>query len=141
MNLCNQSIRTCDQGVGRFGVLMFVLFSVAGIWAGFQVLPFYYSQEELKGHMHAQVKKASLFRDDQIRKNLWKSVRELGIPLEDPEEIRINRFDGKIVIETSYEEVLYLELGEFGLWSGLGDAEGVWDIHIFSFNPTVSGTY
>lgn len=120
-----------DGGQTRLGLLLFLLLLVAGVWAGFKIIPFYYYYNEIQGLMDAQAAKASLFSDEKIRKELLKRIRKLEIPINDPEDLKINRFDGKIVIDLKYEEVLYIDLGE----------DRVYDLWIFKFNPHVERQY
>ncbi len=115
------------SGVSRLGVLLFVLFIVACVWAGSQVFPFYYYYWEIVGLMESQAAKAQEFSDWQIRNTLIKKIRELEIPLQDEDNLKINRFNNKIVIEFEYEEVLLLEL----------DDEHIYEVYVFQFHPHV----
>ena len=115
-----------QKGGGRLGTLITILVLAAGVWASFQVMPFWLNYSELKNLMEAQAAKASVFSDHQIRKNILGKIKELELPIDDPDDVKINRFDGRIVIETEYEEVLFLDLGE-----------KTYDIYVFKFHPVV----
>ena len=119
--------RKSHSGLGRLTTLILILLVSAGVYVGFQVIPFYYYYNELLGQMDEQAKKASLFRDQQIRKTLLKFIDDLEIPIDDPDDLKINRFNNKIVIELEYNEVLYIDLGE----------DRVYDLHVFHFHPRV----
>ncbi len=114
-----------ELGINRLGVLLFTLLIAACVFVGYQVFPFYYYFYEIQGLMDAQALKASEFTDEEIRRNLMEKIKKLEIPLEDPEDLKINRYDGKISIEFEYDEVLYIELGE----------DKTYDIHTFEFHP------
>ena len=116
-----------DRGGSRLGFLLFALFLTAGLWVGYKVIPFFYYYNEILGLMDAQAAKASMFSDAKIRKELLKRIKKLEIPLDDPEDLMINRVDGKIIIDLKYEEVLYIDLGE----------DRVYDLYVFKFNPHV----
>lgn len=118
---------TRERGASRAVILLFLLVLSAAIWVGFKVLPFFYYYNEILGLMDAQAAKASMFTDAKIRKELVKRIKKLEIPLDDPENLKINRVDGKIVIDLKYEEVLYLDLGE----------DRVYDLYVFKFNPHI----
>ena len=78
--------------------------------------------------MEAQAKKAGVFKDQAIRRNLVKRVKALELPVENPESsIKIERFHGKILISLEYEEVLFVDFGE----------DRVYDLWVFKFKPTV----
>lgn len=121
-----------ERGGSRLGLLLFLLVLTAGVWAGSKVIPFYYYYNEVLGLMDAQASKASVFTDVKIRKELEKKIRKLEIPVDDlSEDLKINRVDGKIIIDLKYEEVLYLDLGE----------DRVYDIYVFKFNPHVEKNF
>lgn len=122
-----QSMLKNASGMSRTGLLLVVLFISAGVFIGSQVLPFYYYYHELLGMMEAQARKASVFTDQEIRQTLLAEIKKLEIPIESPDELKVNRFNNKIVIELSYQEVLFLDLG--------GDR--VYDLYVFEFNPRV----
>ena len=113
-------------GLSRLGVLIFVLLIVCTVFVCYQVFPFYYYYWEIEGLMQSQAVKAYDFSDVEIRKNIMERVRKLEIPLDDDDDLQINRFDGKIVIDMQYDEVLFLDWGD-----------KTYDIHVFHFNPHV----
>jgi hypothetical protein len=114
-----------QRGGGRLNVLLTVLFFAAIAFVGSHVFPFFYYYHELQGLMESQVAKAQVFSDDQIRTNVMKKIKELQIPFDDPDQLKINRFDDKIVVELEYDEVFYIDLGN-------GKS---YDIHTFHFHP------
>jgi hypothetical protein len=120
------TLRRSEDGISRLGVLVFVLIIVAGLFVSYQVFPFYYYYWELEGLMQAQADKASVFSDEEIRRNILEKIKKLEIPIDDPEDLKINRFDGLISIDVAYDEVLFLDWGE-----------KTYDLHVFHFNPHV----
>lgn len=114
------------RGLSRLGILILLLLVVSTVFVGYQVFPFYYYYYELEGLMQSQADKASVFTDEEIRKNIMEKVEKLEIPIDDPEDLKINRFDGKIAIELEYQEVLELDYGE-----------KTYDLHVFNFHPHV----
>ena len=119
-----------SRGMNRLGILFFLLVCASIVYCGSFVFPFYYHYYELLGFMESQAKLASLRTDDEIRKVLLKKIEKEGIPIETKEDLRINRFNGKIVIDLTYYEVLDLELGD-----------KYYKIHTFKFSPHVEQAF
>lgn len=118
------SVGMNQGGASRIGMLLMVLFLLVFIFVGFQSAPFYYSYYELKGLMQAQADRAEELNDGKIVENITNAIKKLNIPVS-PEELRINRYSGKIVIEIQYSEVLFIDFGggyDYDLWE-------------FEFNP------
>lgn len=113
-------------GISRLGVLVFVLIIASCVFVGYQVFPFYYYYWEIQGLMDAQAVKASEFTDGEIRTNILQKIRKLEIPIDDEDDLKINRFDGMISIDLTYSEVLFIDWGE-----------KTYDLHVFEFNPHV----
>ena len=107
-----------ETGLGKFGTIVVLLLFAFGAYAGNKIFPFFYSYWELQGIFDAQAAKASEFSDQKIRDNIMKVVRETGIPLENPEEIKINRTDQQIIIDLSYQEVFFFSFQgkDYDLW-------------------------
>lgn len=120
-----------EAGINRLGVLVFGLVIASAVFVGYHVFPFYYDYWEIQGLMQAQADKASIFQDAEIRKNILERIKKLEIPVEDPEKLKINRYDGKILIEMDYDEVLFIDLGMF---TKSGE-ENIKDLHVFHFHP------
>lgn len=114
-----------EDGVSNLGILLFVFLVLGSVYVSSHVFPFYYSFYELQGLMQAQADKASEFSDAEIKSNIAREIRKHDIPADPDEDIMINRFNGKIVIECPYEEVFYVDFGDgydFDIWT-------------FEFNP------
>lgn len=117
-------LRSDSRGMGMPGFLILVGIFGTLIWLLFQIIPFYYSYYELLGQVEAQADKALEFTDATIQKTLLKEIKSLEIPIDNPEDLKINRYAGKIVIELQYAEVLYVDLGDYG----------VYDLYVFPFD-------
>jgi hypothetical protein len=120
------------RGMSRLGVLLSILFFLAAAYLSNQIIPFYYYYYELQGLMESQARNAGVISDAEIRKVLLKKIKELEIPVDNPEDaLKINRYGGKINISLDYSEVLYFDLGE----------DRVYDLHVFHFKPQVEQRY
>ena len=119
-----------ESGINRFGTLLIVLLIGAVVFCLTQIFPFYYYYFEIQGYIESQAEKAQAFEDEKIRENILKHVEYLEIPLEDPRDLVIRRFAGKIEVSMEYEEVLYLPWGD-----------GEKEIWVFKFNPSAKKTY
>lgn len=113
------SSRCGQRGMSRLGLLFMLLLLTAGLYSAFQLIPIFYNYQEIEGFMEAQAKVASMRTDAKIRRFLVKKIRELDLPVESEEALKIARFNGKIIIELEYEEVFFVEWGEdfyYELW-------------------------
>ncbi len=114
-----------DRGITSLGTLIFILIIAILVFLGSQIIPFYYSYYEIQGLMQAQADKASELSDKEILQNIRQAIKRLNIPADPEEDLRLNRFNGKVVIDLSYQEVLYVDFGndfDYDLWT-------------FHFNP------
>ncbi len=116
--------------MSKITLAFLIVFGGSAIYFGSQVINFYYCFYEIEGLMEFQAKKGEVFKDSEIRETLFERVKKLEIPVDDPEEIKINRVDGDLIISLKYVEVLSL------------DFRGkTYDLHVFPFNPHVSVPY
>lgn len=120
-------LRLRSKGLSYFGAIVTILLCGIGYYLGSQLLSIFYSYFELRGLMEAQAAKATVLRDDQIRRNIFKEIQRLEIPIQNAEDIGITRLDGKIIIELDYSEVLYVDFGE----------TIDYNLYEFKFNPVV----
>ncbi len=108
-----------QQGMGRLRILIIALFLIIVVFVANQVIPFFYYFYEIEGLMQSQAAKGSVFSDQEIRKTIMEKINKLELPIDDEDALKINRFNGKIVIDLEYDEVLYVDFGEgrsYDLW-------------------------
>ncbi len=115
-----------NRGFISIGTLLGVLLFGAAIWLLFHILPFFYYSEEMRGFMESQAEKAQISNDNEIRRFLVRKIRDLELPVDSEDDLKINRFNGNLVIELEYSEVLFIEL--FGK---------TYDLWVFHFHPKV----
>ncbi len=116
-----------SRGSSTVGTLFTAICVFVIGFLAWQVIPFYYYYYDILGMMEAQAKKASVKDDAEIRYELYKRALKTNLPIDDADDFKINRIAGKMIIDLSYEEVLYIDLGE----------DRYYDIHVFDFNPHV----
>ena len=119
-------INNKESGVSNLGYLLTILVVLATVFSSYQILPFYYSYYELLGEMDAKAVMASELTDSKIIEGVKNVIRKNNIPV-DVSELKINRFDDKIIISLSYQEVFFIDFGngyDYDLW-------------VFNFNPKV----
>ncbi len=125
-----------EAGVSRLGMLFFLGIIAALVFAGSQIFPYYYNYYEILGLMEEQGRKAQVFTDAQISKTILARIEKLEIPLDTPEDLKINRFNDQIVIDLKYEESFDIPIGT------RDDGETrYYHIHTFKFNPHVEQSY
>jgi hypothetical protein len=115
-----------QRGVTNIGYLLTILLILASIFAISQIGPFYYSYYELRGEMDAKAVMGKDLSDARITEGINQVVKKNNIPA-NIEDLKINRFEDKIIISLEYEEVFYVDFGsgyDFDLW-------------VFKFNPKV----
>ncbi|HMO18664.1 MAG TPA: DUF4845 domain-containing protein [Oligoflexia bacterium] len=116
---------SCSRGISTLGTLILLFILVSCVFSAFQIIPFYYSFYEIQGLMQAQADKAQVINDTEMRRTLSREMKKLNIPADPEEDLKINRYSGKIVLELSYEEVFFVDFGggyDFDIWT-------------FKFNP------
>ena len=113
-----------QKGFLSLGPLLFILILLATIFSGFKIIPFYYSYYELQNLFQAQADVASERKDKEIIDIISRTMIKLGVPAS-TEDLKLNRANGKIIIELSYSEVFFVDFGE-----GYD-----YDIYEFDFKP------
>lgn len=108
-------LKGTERGASNLALFFILLFLGVGGFIGWNVLPFFYYHQEAQGLAEFQAKKGSVLRDIEIRKTLLKRMKELQIPMDDEDDLQINRVGGNIVIHYEYEEVFYVDLGKYGV--------------------------
>jgi len=107
-----------------FGTLTGVL-----VWAGYNIIPFYYYYYELQNQFDAAIRVASEYTDQEIRQKLMYHIKKMEIPAED-EDLKINRYDNRMQISLDYAEEFYVT------WK-----EKDYTIHTFPFHAEVDRVY
>ena len=119
-----------ESGMSKISLIFLIIFGGSAVYLGSQVINFYYCFYEIEGLMEFQAKKGEIFKDSEIRDNIFERVTKLELPVDDKEDIKINRVDGDVVISLKYTEVLSIDFR--------GKTH---DLYVFPFNPNVSVPY
>ena len=114
-----------DSGFLSFGTFFWVLVLACLVYAGFRISPFYYDFYELQNLMQAQADKASVLTDEEMRSNILAKIKELKMPPESAEDLRIERLSDRIEIDTAYDQLFDIDLGDYGYY----------EIYRFHFEP------
>lgn len=122
-------IEKMERGITKLGLLITIGIIVLVGNLGLKVANFYYSYYELEGLMEFQARKSKVFSDNEMKRTIFTRVWEVGVPLDGPDDIHINRVGNKTIIETSYNEVLDIEI-----------AGKSYDLHVFPFHLRVEAT-
>lgn len=118
-----------QRGMGRITLLVFSAIGAALLFAGYQILPFYYYYYELVNQMEAVIKVAGLENDRVIRNKLAYHIKKLQIPAE-IEDLKIAREGTRMRISLKYEEVFYVR------WKGKN-----YDLKVFPFVAEAEGQF
>jgi hypothetical protein len=112
------------RGATRFGCLVYLLIVSAIMYFGVQAGEVYWRYLQFKDAMAQEVRFRSFLPNDRIKANLRAAADSLGLP-EDAGVVTITRAEGRITVESHYEEVLELP----------------WYRKEVHFEPKASGTY
>lgn len=97
-----------ERGVGNLTILVFGTVVAALLYAGYQILPFYYYYYELQNQMDALARVAGEETDKSIREKLTYHIKKMELPVDPSEDLVVERVDGKIHMLLEYEEVFYI---------------------------------
>ncbi len=99
-----------ERGATRTGCLFFVLVVVALAYFGIPIGGMYFRYYRMENEMQSQARFAVNISDGTIRRRLYQTIDDLGLPLEARGRLRISRTSRprEIVITTSWEETIVL---------------------------------
>ena len=124
--LQNNNLRR-EGGIGVIGGLFTIICLAAVVYFSLQVVPVIYSYFDLIGEMKSLASKAHKYTDKEIRENIFQNIKDLGIPIEKADDIKIERTKERITIDCDYSEPVVLDLG----------GARVYQLYNFEFNPHV----
>jgi hypothetical protein len=98
-----------QRGIGRTGCLLALLLVVATVYFGLPIAGTYIRYFRFKNEMQTQARFAPSIDDDTIRRRLFQTVDDLGVP-DTAKRIRIRRTSQplQIQISTEWEETIVL---------------------------------
>jgi hypothetical protein len=100
---------TARRGAARLGCLVGLLVLVTAVYFGANIGEVYLRSWRLRDAMGQQVRFASNRDDETIRRHLRAVVDSLGLP-DDAARFTIHRTGNRIVVSTSYSELVELPL-------------------------------
>lgn len=125
----NKSLSKDHRGISALTFLVFGAIVAVICYCAYYVMPFYYYYYELQAHMQQAIKVASTETDQEIRKRLMYHIKQYELPV-DPEELKIERLEGRMKISLPYKEIFYIN------WKGKD-----YIIHEFDFHAYAEGDY
>jgi hypothetical protein len=120
---------THERGASKVTLLVFGALVSVLCYAGYCVVPFFFSYMELVNQMESIIRVASTEPDTVIRQRLETHIKKLGIPV-DPKELRIERSSNTMRISLAYREIFYIT------WQGTD-----YDLYTFHFNAQAEGEF
>ena len=101
--------RLNQRGIGRTGCLLTLLVVVATVYFGLPIAGTYIRYFRFKNEMQTQARFAPSIDDDTIRRRLFQTVDDLGVP-DTAKRIQIRRTSRprQIQISTEWEETIVL---------------------------------
>lgn len=92
----------------KFIATTVIIFAIS--FLAYKTMPLYYANFDLKGQMQAQINKANIFSDQEMRNNIFEKINKLDIPIEKAEQINIERSADGVVMNCNYQESIDLEI-------------------------------
>lgn len=94
-------------GSTKVGCLVYLLIVSAMLYFGVHAGEVYFRYFKFKGAMEEELRFRSLLPDERIRANLMAVADSLGLP-EDAGAVTVTRKDGRVTVESQYEETIVL---------------------------------
>lgn len=117
-----------EAGISKITALVFILFTGAFLYFGFQIFGHLYNHEELRGLIEFQIREADQRTDDEIRRMIENEMRKLDINA-DYDDLEIDSGHQRLDISLYYEEDVYLYIND----------DYNWTLHTFEFDIQESG--
>lgn len=111
-----------QSGIGKLTGLVFGTIAVAILYSAYHIIPFYYYYYELQNQFEAHAKAANVYTNKQLREKLMYHINKMEIPIDKPEDLRIDRTADGTRISLAYTEIFYVS------WQGKD-----YDLHKFDF--------
>jgi hypothetical protein len=126
------SVLLKDRGMISFKVIFILLILFAVIHVGVKVAPMYIDAESMKDEMSGKARFAQTVKDEEIRSDLAKKAKELGLPL-GPEDFKMVRDDDthRMKISTAWDVELHFFFDVYPPYT-------VWTFH---FAPVIEEDY
>ena len=109
---------TNESGISRPGMIFLLVVIGIPIYFGYRILPFFYNYYELLGLMEAEARVAGEYTDVRIVEVLIQKIRDLNIPIQTENDLRVQRYGRSINMYLAYKEELWVKLGkkDYKLW-------------------------
>jgi hypothetical protein len=121
-----------DSGMISFKVVFILLLLFVVIHIGVKVAPMYIDAEAMKDEMSGKARFAQTLKDEEIRSDLAKKAKELGLPL-GPEDFKLVRDDDmhRMKISTAWDVELHFFF----------DVYPPYTVRTFHFAPVIEEDY
>ncbi len=111
-----RGLRKAEYGGARIKLFLVIIILVSGIFCAIKMVPPYFANYQLEDSMRQMAAYASVTRrqDDQIRDDVEKKAKELGIPA-DSKDIEVTSESGNVQISVDYSVPIDLAVYQFQL--------------------------
>lgn len=100
-----------ERAASGLTTVVFGLIFLAVFYCAYTIIPFFYYYMELQNQMDAAARVAGEYKDKELRQRLWYEIKKMDLPV-DPEDLKIERLDGRMKISMDYVEVFSITIGE-----------------------------
>ncbi len=97
-----------QKAAGKLTTLVFGTIVIIFLYSAYHILPFYYYYYELQNHFESHAKVANENTTIQLRNKLMYHINKMGIPMDKPEDLIIDKRSDKIIISLAYTEIFYV---------------------------------
>jgi hypothetical protein len=111
-----QTMQFKERGGAKINLLLTLIILGSMLFAGFVLIPPYFTNYQLQDAMNTEARFASYNRktDDEIRDDVWKKVQELGVPAK-REDIKVTSGNNTTQITVNYNVPVDLKVNQFNL--------------------------
>ena len=120
-------VRDSQQGLGKVGIILIILFGGALVKFGFPIASYHYTHLELQSLFEHQARTALNRSENRIRHILLTEIRLHNLDVNIDEDLIVEKRSGQVRLALSWVEVLDLDLTIF-------HEDWYWELWVFEFD-------
>jgi hypothetical protein len=97
-----------QKAAGKLTLLVFGTVAFVLLYSAYYIMPFYYYFYELQNQFESHAKAATMYTNKQLREKLMYHINRMEIPIDKPEDLKIERSSDRMKISLFYTEIFYI---------------------------------